>query len=54
MINTKVLKILKGLDPENFVQYTETGFNAKGQRKVSHDDFKIFVQRVFGKSINLN
>ena len=37
MINTKVLKMLKGLDPEGQVMYTETGLinNQANRRQVS-------------------
>ncbi len=54
MINTKVLKVLKSLDSDNFVQYCETGISKLGQMKVSHEDIRLFISRVFGREICLD
>ncbi len=43
IINTKVLKKLKEIDPENHVQYTEAGLNANRQLKVNQEDLKFFT-----------
>jgi len=55
MINTKVLKMLKGLDPDNQVMYTETGLinNQAQRRQVSQDDIRVFIQKVYGNEIRL-
>ena len=55
MINTKVLKMLKVLDPDNLVMYTETGLiNHQAQRmQVSQDDLRVFIQKVYGNEIRL-
>lgn len=55
MINTKVLKMLKGLDPDSQVMYTETGLinNQAQRRQVSQDDIRVFIQKVYGNEIRL-
>ena len=55
MINTKVLKMLKMLDPDSQVMYTETGLinNQAQRRQVSQDDIRVFIQKVYGNEIRL-
>ncbi|CDW87792.1 UNKNOWN [Stylonychia lemnae] len=53
VINIKVMKKIKEIDPDNQIQYLETGINGLGIRQINHDDFKLFVQKVYGNIIEL-
>ena len=53
MINTKVLKMLKSIDPDSYVQYCETGINNKGERRVNQEDIRLFIQKVYGTDIDI-
>lgn len=54
MINTKVMKMLKTLDPEGTnVIYTESGMaNHNPQRRhINQDDLRNFIQKAYGNEI---
>lgn len=59
MINSKVLKCLKSLDPDQLTQYCEMGIphgrNNKDHsyRLIPNHELNIFISKVFGSEIRL-